>query len=391
MKKSYPTKLIWDYIRGEEIENIDELEADYKFMMEVIERTKDKRIYFLCADEVKANKDFVLFLIDMFKEDKEFIINVANYYLKIPHDDSDYSVYEVAIRMQQILEIGEVAVDRRLYKTLLEYSSALALFYLKINLLVSKTIEEESDQKIKNELGLGFGLIKEGGIITSSIIQDYLAECFLEDILRYEQGKKLEKVVHIRFSFVSSIERIGIYPFLLSYIGSFDPYLKKHVETRLHLLSNMVAAMKRIEKNWDNYEENHYHDKMNIFYEIVNKKIEKYHSSINSETYFRYIDKMNLGIKTKLGYYPDNYNDDQEMKDLEIEDIKTSKIFKINEYQCLIEIIALAKKLFSKRIVDLDEIEKEELVPTLHNEPENSHQIPAQIVAFPKRKKINTQ
>ena len=29
----YSLKLIWNYVNGEEVPNIDELEADYKFMI----------------------------------------------------------------------------------------------------------------------------------------------------------------------------------------------------------------------------------------------------------------------------------------------------------------------------------------------------------------------
>ena len=42
MNRSYNIELIWNYINGYYIENVDELENDYKFMMKVISITKDK-------------------------------------------------------------------------------------------------------------------------------------------------------------------------------------------------------------------------------------------------------------------------------------------------------------------------------------------------------------
>lgn len=38
-------KLVYDYINGEDIENIDDLENNYRFMMEVIKITHDKNMY----------------------------------------------------------------------------------------------------------------------------------------------------------------------------------------------------------------------------------------------------------------------------------------------------------------------------------------------------------
>ena len=49
----YNRKLIWKYINGEEIPNIDRLESDYRFMLEVIRITNDKKMYNLCSDEIK--------------------------------------------------------------------------------------------------------------------------------------------------------------------------------------------------------------------------------------------------------------------------------------------------------------------------------------------------
>ena len=81
MKNKYSKKLIWDYIHGEEIDHIDELEEDYQFMMAVIELSHDKKMYDMCSDQIKSNYEFVRFLIEMFQGDKRFIVRVANFYL----------------------------------------------------------------------------------------------------------------------------------------------------------------------------------------------------------------------------------------------------------------------------------------------------------------------
>ena len=49
----YNQKLIWEYINGEEIPNIDKLEKDYQFLMQVIKTSKDKNMYNLCSDNLQ--------------------------------------------------------------------------------------------------------------------------------------------------------------------------------------------------------------------------------------------------------------------------------------------------------------------------------------------------
>ena len=84
MNKHYSKRIIFDYVFGNDIKDydIDDLENDYTFMMEVIKYTKDKKMYDLCSENVKLNHEFVKFLIIMFQKDRDFIKKVSNYYLK---------------------------------------------------------------------------------------------------------------------------------------------------------------------------------------------------------------------------------------------------------------------------------------------------------------------
>lgn len=72
---------ILDYINGEDIENIEELENNYKFMMEVIKLTRDKNMFNICSDEVKLNYEFIKFMVETFKKDVEFIDKIATEYI----------------------------------------------------------------------------------------------------------------------------------------------------------------------------------------------------------------------------------------------------------------------------------------------------------------------
>ena len=81
-------ELVEKYISGEEIDNIDELENDIVFMEKVFIKTKDSKMYSFCSKELKGNKDFILFLINLFRSDKEFIKVIVNNYLQINDIDS---------------------------------------------------------------------------------------------------------------------------------------------------------------------------------------------------------------------------------------------------------------------------------------------------------------
>ena len=70
-KYTYPKKLIFDYISGNDINNfnIDALEEDYLFMIDIINYTKDKATYNWCSDVVKNNHEFVKFILTTLKDD----------------------------------------------------------------------------------------------------------------------------------------------------------------------------------------------------------------------------------------------------------------------------------------------------------------------------------
>ena len=87
MDSGYSRKLIWDYINGYYIENVDALENDYKFMMDVINITRDKNMYNLCSEEIKSNYEFVMFVIDLFKDDIDFICEIANQYINVVEEN----------------------------------------------------------------------------------------------------------------------------------------------------------------------------------------------------------------------------------------------------------------------------------------------------------------
>ena len=81
--KKYSRELINRYINSEDITiyDIDELENDKDFMMQVISVSGDNNFYNLCSDNVKCDYEFVKYLIIKFKHKIDFVCEVADYFL----------------------------------------------------------------------------------------------------------------------------------------------------------------------------------------------------------------------------------------------------------------------------------------------------------------------
>ncbi len=121
MKKKYSKKLIWDYITGEEIANVEKLEEDSDFMIDVITITQDKKLYSLCSDTIKRNYEFVKFMVEQFKNDKEFIVKVADFYLATV-DKQDVTYYELVIIMKKILKYENLGESKNLDEAIYRYN-----------------------------------------------------------------------------------------------------------------------------------------------------------------------------------------------------------------------------------------------------------------------------
>lgn len=98
--KRYNKKTILDYISGNDIDgfSIEELEDNPNFMADVMEFTADKRMYHFCSDNVKRNHDFVIRIIAKFKDDIDFITQIADNYV-VENDENGLKQAEFNILM----------------------------------------------------------------------------------------------------------------------------------------------------------------------------------------------------------------------------------------------------------------------------------------------------
>ena len=99
--KKYNNQLIMDYINGNDIEDydLDELENDKLFMTKVIDFSNDEKMYNFCSEKLKKDYEFIKYIILKFRNNIEFITEVADYFLD--NTDTDYERTELLIIIQR--------------------------------------------------------------------------------------------------------------------------------------------------------------------------------------------------------------------------------------------------------------------------------------------------
>ena len=75
---------VFNYVHGNDLVgyDIDELENDYDFMIEVLKYSKDKYTIHCVSDELRHNINFVNDVLDIFINDKKFCISFLKEYLE---------------------------------------------------------------------------------------------------------------------------------------------------------------------------------------------------------------------------------------------------------------------------------------------------------------------
>ena len=340
--------LILDYINGEDIENIDELENNYKFMMEVIKLTHDKNMFNMCSNEVKLNYEFVRFMIDTFKNDIQFIDKIASDYIDAM-EEGDVTSLELIFIMADILKSStetDLAVKYNLFK-----NSFIAEQKVKTNIAIIK----EEDLFWKEEFGLGFRIIQYEYYCNSSIIMNEIALDLVEDIFYQESDISLEELIHNRFKTLDEFNKIGVRRFILNYVRMYDTNLADYLEDHIDLLKDMERNISVIVSRFDIYNKMLEARKKLIFTQEAYQILDKYNETTPLEDYLRYIDKQKikgLPILEFRDYDPKEFGLEgfEDFSDIDINNLTCYKIIK--------ELINLAKDLYLGKevVVDIKDI-----------------------------------
>lgn len=329
--KKYNIKTVWDYINGEYIENIDVLEEDYNFMIDVIRITKDKSTFYMCSDEIKNNYDFIKQIIEIFKEDKKFITTVVEDYLS-KLDEQDLRYQELIFIMCNIMTNRDDSYES------LKYHMIRTSIYSYHKALI-ETIQENENEEIHRVSGLGFIYILSSDINSCKVIVDYFAKTFVDELFYENNPYTIEELSHKHFKNKEKLQKYGLKNFIINYIYQYDSYLSNYIHTNMNLILHIEKDLKNSIDNWDNYIKRIEERKDNIFEQEAEKIIEEHNVIYNLTEICFHIRK-------------EGYQVPKCMMDVTLQkDFLDEKIF-LNEEICLNKIRKLSKEIYSSDVIE---------------------------------------
>lgn len=243
----YSDDIVKAYINGDSIleYSTDELENDTEFMIKVIESTNDKKMYSLCSESVKVDKEFVRYVVTKFSDDIVFVTKVANKYFNYL-DVSDIKVPFDRISMAKLMADITCCKNERDYR---KYCVMLSSTY---NFYRSKVdLEKRSADYNANEDNLGYGFEYFQCMFgNDESLMNYFAQRMVMEILG-EEGCKLDDKLHYYNSFSDISDLDGeVLDFLAVYDNNLANYLCDHIEV-LH--NGYDLEIGRIKKDWNNH------------------------------------------------------------------------------------------------------------------------------------------
>ena len=346
MRRIYDLKLVYDYIWGNDIEdyNVEDLENDPEFMLQVMERSKDKNMYDLCSGSVKSDYGFVYEVINLFKDDLEFVCLVADNYVDSLSEAEKIhgtSYPEINILMSSLCG-----------KSLNQYSISTATFYEYERHRALISIGRVDDLEVKEESAAGF-IISFVQYENSPIILNFIAKRMINESLYGDRDNNLEYLIHSNFRSIDDFENYGEVNFLCNCIYDYDRNLCSYVfdkNTDVDFKSFFGQALKeiaRVKRDWSLYM-----DRINAWRVMVfNQELADYMlqdgeiGRLSHDEIISYVAKK-LGISDVFSKFdvdfPDTY-DEENYKILETVDVNN-----------LNKAMSIARGLFSKDVIDED-------------------------------------
>lgn len=291
--KKYSKELIDKYIKGEDIKNyqIEELENDKDFMIQVIKETNDKNFYNLCSEKVKKDYEMVKFLALNYNNDLDLITSIADEYLKGIGDSLER--IELALIMLDLTSKNDNEKATK-YKMIVD-----TIFFSK-RLEVEICKAKENNDNYSKEVGMGFWYMFDL-YNSSDIVMKFFAKKTIEAIFS-EYDINLEQVLHSKFKNAEDINLQGINNYMINFLGMYDQMLASYVSTHIELLSDFSNKISNVIDNWKNYDEKDERKRYNDMIEQVHEYMENT-DSVMTETDILYYVAKQLGNAEKLAYY----------------------------------------------------------------------------------------
>lgn len=236
-------KLLNDYVDCKRMskKKITNLENDKDYMMLVMAKTNDPKMYRFCSDEVKSNYEFVRFYVKKFSNNIKAINEAAKFYLE--RSDDYLSNLELNILMSELTE------DYTFYQ--LHYMMSAMAIYDIIDICHSTISSSLESEVLKRRFGMGFQNIIDN-FSSSDIVMDYLAKRLVNDIC-VKHTKEIERELHTRYTNKAKIEDLGLNGLMIEFVSRYDNALAIYLQTRTYLLEPLRGTIQDALINWQIY------------------------------------------------------------------------------------------------------------------------------------------
>ena len=249
----YDKKTVFNYVMGNDIDNfdIDDLENDWQFMKEVFDYTNDKKTYDLCDDILKTNIDLIKYLINKFKYDEDFILEISSNFLS--KSDNKLDKLEVQIILKELFGEDKIIEDFKFSNV-----EDTIIFYSGLRADYESVVKEMNDYKVKQDLQLGFCVFYEE-YKDRQILIDFIAKNMILEIF-YLINENLVDLILSLYKDKSQVDKTISTKFILDYITNYDKALANYLKVHIDLINDIKISVDRIFKNFEYYKKNKYKD-----------------------------------------------------------------------------------------------------------------------------------
>lgn len=215
-----------------------------KQILEKMRLTKDKNLYYECSLEQVCDFNFITEIINIFKDDFDFVDEVAENYVKfIPAEDieSNPEFIELCMLLGQYVPEGHQYYE--FYTNRLEGIYNIFLLHV---MMVKDHFPDVSE--------LGFSILMEDHKGRNNIL-DYFAKRIMNTVYHCDACGSFEDLIHKYCDNAVNIMNEGYVDFFVRNLYGVDGSLSYYVFDHPYLLDELVKELDTICLNWDLYEE----------------------------------------------------------------------------------------------------------------------------------------
>lgn len=334
-------KLVRDYIAGEDIDyDVEELENNPRFMLNVLKLSRDPNMYSLCSDNVKSNYGFVLGVIDYFSDiDFDFVKEVAGNYLdslKLCKREAEETEEEFLNRIRH-MEVDILVSSKK--EEVNRFTVSRVLMASKEEALMERLSNNFKSSGEMNDFGLGFLWIIDR-YASSKIITDFFADRLLRKIFYCSDDDSFEELIHRNCVDPNLVMENGVNNFLLDIIGKKDTYLLAYLQNDTSLLNGIKDELGFVFDNWDRYMTSLNRKRTMLFEDVISSylAIDDRYSVVSGDALVKYATDT-LQLRDVFLEHDVMYDDTADIGEFDSDDavVKKSKKFALDFCKALFE------------------------------------------------------